>query len=58
MCAIRRLTKRMQRTPKSVILFAYAKRPPLSGAADARRWADKGMRRGSIEAFDWRAEKV
>jgi energy-coupling factor transporter ATP-binding protein EcfA2 len=28
---------RMQRTPKSVTLFACAKTAPLSGAADARR---------------------
>jgi hypothetical protein len=32
-----RLTKRMQRTAQSVTRFAFANRPPLCSAADARR---------------------
>jgi hypothetical protein len=32
-----RLTQRMQRTAQSVTRFAFASRPPLFSAADARR---------------------
>jgi hypothetical protein len=32
-----RLTRRMQRTAQSVMRFAFANRPPLCSAADARR---------------------